>query len=514
MSKLGRNTSKALRLRRARVNPIGAAPDRPRLSRALRLPLPLLILSLPGVALLGAVATVEGLPSLRGLLLPFVVVVLLVLLNGLFVAAEFAIIGVRHSQLEELVAEGNQRALRVLNDLEAVAQDRYIATAQVGITMASLGLGMYAEPQIAHFIEPYLALLLGVAVHPAVVHTVAVLIGLSLLTYLHIVLGEMVPKSLALSRPIRTAIVIAPAMRLAQAILIIPVRFLNAASGALLRVFRIPPAHGQARLHSSEELELIVAESAEGGLINQEEEEMIRNIFDFSERQVGQVMTPRPKVQAIPYDMPQADLLKFVTQSMHSRFPVYEGDMDHIIGILNMKDLARQHVRTKGNFDLRLILRPAPGVPEDLAVAQLLAAFRRQRIHMAIVLDEFGGMAGIVTLEDLVEEVVGEVRDEFDFETEPLVELGPGLFEVAGAYLLDDLKEIVYLGEDASLPDVETVGGLIVTALGRPPRRGDRSVYNNEVHFTVLDIEGLAVARVQVEFPAGESAAGEDQGQE
>jgi CBS domain containing-hemolysin-like protein len=507
MSKLGRDTSNAFRLRRAKVNPLGATPAaeiRPGklwFGSRLRLPLPLLVLSLPGVALLGAAAVVDGMPSLRGLLVPAAVVVLLVLLNGLFVAAEFAIIGVRHSQLEELVAEGHQRAARVLADLEAVAQDRYIATAQVGITMASLGLGMYAEPQIAYFIEPYLALLLGVDIHPAVVHTVAVLIGLSVLTYLHIVLGEMVPKSLALSRPIRTALVIAPAMRLAQAILIIPVRFLNAISGALLRVFRIPPAHGHARLHSPEELELIVAESAEGGLLNQEEEEMIRNIFDFSERQVGQVMTPRPKVQAISYDMPQAELLNFVTESTHSRFPVYEGDVDHIIGILNMKDLVRQHMRTKGNFDIRLILRPAPGVPEDLAVAQLLAAFRRQRIHMAVVLDEFGGMAGIVTLEDLVEEVVGEVRDEFDFETEPLVELAPGRLEVAGSYLLDDLKERVYLGEDESLPDVETVGGLIITALGRPPKRGDRLIYNNEVHFTVIDIDGLAVARAQVEFP-------------
>ncbi len=218
-------------------------------------------------------------------------------------------------------------------------------------------------------------------------------------------------------------------------------------------------------------------------------------------------MTPRTKVQAIPHDIPLEDLLRFVTASRHSRFPVFEKDLDHVIGLLHLKDLIRQQLNKKGNFDIRLLLRPAPAVPEDQSVEKLLAAFkRRQRIHLAVVLDEFGGVAGIVTLEDLVEEIVGEVRDEFDFEKEPFIELSPGVLEVAGNYLVDDLSDEVYLGDEEDLPDVETVGGLIHTWLGRPPQIGDSvtSLYNEKVHFTVLDVDGLAVARAKVEFPTEE----------
>jgi len=284
------------------------------------------------------------------------------------------------------------------------------------------------------------------------------------------------------------------------------VRVLNSIGRAMLRLFKITPAEGQARLHSAEELELIVTESAEGGLLLEEEQEMIRNIFDFSDRHVGQVMTPRPKVQAIPVGMPLDKLLKVITASRHSRFPVYENDLDHVVGILHLKDLARQQLYGRGDLDLRLILRPAPAVPEDQPVEKLLTAFKRQRIHMAVVLDEFGGMSGVVTLEDLVEEIVGEVRDEFDFEKEPFVEIQPGTIEMAGTFLVDDLIDYVYIGDEEDLPDVDTVGGLIHTWLGRPPQPGDvvSSPDSGNVVFTVIDVDGLAVARVKVEYPIDE----------
>ncbi|MCZ7673094.1 MAG: hemolysin family protein [Chloroflexi bacterium] len=208
-------------------------------------------------------------------------------------------------------------------------------------------------------------------------------------------------------------------------------------------------------------------------MLNQDEEEMIRNIFDFSDRVVGQVMTPRTRVQAIPIGIVREKLLKIVIESHHSRFPVYDRDRDHIVGILHLKDIIRQTMKPDSKFDIRLILRSAPAIPEDFPVEKLLAAFKSQQLHMAIVLDEFGGMAGVVTLEDLVEEVVGEVRDEFDPEYEPYVEIEPGVLEVAGDYLVDDLMEEVYLGEAAELPDVETIGGLVVSKLGRPPQIGD-----------------------------------------
>ena len=212
-------------------------------------------------------------------------------------------------------------------------------------------------------------------------------------------------------------------------------------------------------------------------------------------------MTPRRRMQALDVRWPQDELIRIVTQSHHSRFPIYEGDLDHIVGILHLKDLLRLTLRPNGPFDLRLILRTAPSVPEDFRVDRLLAAFKKQKLHMAVVRDEFGGLAGVVTLEDLVEEVVGEVRDEFDQEREPRVELGPGVLEVSGEYPLDDLAEEVFLGEADELPDVETVGGLIVAQLGRPPLNGD-VVTLRDVCFTVLDIDRLAVLRARVEFPA------------
>ncbi len=294
-------------------------------------------------------------------------------------------------------------------------------------------------------------------------------------------------------------------MQISQTILSLPVRFLNGIGNLLLKLLRVPPAEGHSRLLAPEELELVVTESAEGGLIEEDEEEMIRNIFDFSDRIVGQVMTPRTKVQAIPSDIPLTELLTLVTESRHSRFPVYDGDLDHIIGHLAFERFnSSKHKTRQPRLIYGLIFRAAPAVPEDQFVETLLAVFKQQRLHMAVVLDEFGGMAGIVTLEDLVEEVVGEVRDEFDLEKEPYVEIAPGILEVAGDYLVDDLREEVYIGNASNLPDVETVGGLVISKLGRPPQINDEVIYGDQVHIKVLDVDRLAVARARIEFPAHE----------
>ena len=449
--------------------------------------------------------SIEGLPGLETLLVPSLVIIVLVLLNGLFVAAEFAIIGVRPTQIEQLAKQGQSTAKDVLSILDSPdEQNKYIATAQLGITIASLGLGMYGETQLSHFIEPYLALWLGRVPDETIIYTVGYVVSVSILTYLHVVIGEMIPKSLALTMPVKMALFVDRPMRLSETLFAVPVTVLNNIGNLLLRLFRVPPAEGHARLHSPEELDLIVTESAEGGLLNEGEQEMIHNIFSFGERQVNQVMTPRRKVEAIAHSLPLPEMLALVAQSKHSRFPVYENDLDHIIGMLHLKDLVYQQLRMKGNFDIRLLIRPALAVPENYRVEKLLTAFKRQRVHMAIVLDEFGGTAGIVTLEDLVEEVVGEVRDEFDLESEPMVEIAPGVLEVAGNFLLEDLEEYVYLGQEEDLPDVETVGGLIMTELGRPPRKDDHVTYNDDIHFTVLAVDGLAVARARVEFPVAE----------
>jgi CBS domain containing-hemolysin-like protein len=461
-----------------------------------------LLLGLIGSGMLGTAIIAGELPHPGALLVPTVVIIILIIFNGLFVAAEFAIIGVRPTQMEQLANDGHRVAKTIVTILRSSdKQNRYIATAQVGITIASLGLGMYGESQISHFIEPYLARWLGIDPHDAIIVTIGYILSVGLLTYLHVVAGEMIPKSLALTAPDKAVLGVARPMTVMQTILAIPVRFLNWIGMLLLSLFRIPPVEGQERLHSPEELELIVHESAQEGLLEPGEEEMIRNIFDFVEREVHQVMTPRPRIEAVANDMPLSAMLKLVTESNYSRFPVYEGDLDHVIGIVHVKDLVRQHLRSKGNFDIRLLLRPVHVIPEHYPVKKLLMAFRNRRHHMAIVLDEFGGTAGVVTLEDLVEEVVGEVRDEFDQENEPLVQIAAGELEVSGDYLLEDLADYVYLGETEELPDVDTIGGLIMAILGRVPQPGDAVRLQNQVKLTVLAVTGLAVAQTRIEYP-------------
>ncbi len=483
----------------------------------------LLLLATPGVTLFSfffVASAAEGeLPPYSVLIIPAIVIIVLVVLNGFFVAAEIAIVGVRSSQVEHMAEEGDVIAKEIFDVVDSrEKQDTFIATAQLGITIASLGLAQYAEPEIDHFLAPRIQQWSGLhAVEEFltslpmfenldIAHTISYVVALSILTYLHVVIGEMVPKSLALMDSVNASKFLVRPMRFFQTVLYWPVRVLNSIGAWLLKLFGVNVVEGHERVLTAEELELIVSESAEGGLLNEEEEEMIRNIFDFGDRTVGQVLTPRRKVQAIPVEMPYEEIMAYASDSNHSRFPVFEDNLDHIIGMIHIKDLARQSLKPNSQFDIRLMLRSIPVVSEDQQVETLLASFKRDRQHLAVVLDEFGGMAGVVTLEDLVEEVVGEVRDEFDQEKEPLIEVAPGIVEMKGEYLVDDLVEdIVYLGELEDLPDVTTVGGLIVAKLGRPPAVGDQVTYNEEkVRLKVLAVDGRAVVRVRLEFLVAE----------
>jgi CBS domain containing-hemolysin-like protein len=436
------------------------------------------------------------------LLLLLLTIVVLVALNALFVSAEFALLGSRASRMEELSEDGNRTARALLPILQHPdRQNGWLATCQLGITVVTLGLAMYAEPKIASLLEPPIQRFIP-DITPTVLHTIGYIVSIGMLTWLHVVLGEMVPKSIALIHPTETLLGIWRIMKPLQWVLRGPVWLLNSIGNALLRIFRIPPAHLKARLYSTEELEQLVSESMEGGLMTEDAEEMISNIFDFSGREVGQIMTPRRMIEGISADTPWDELLTTVTGSSHTRFPVYENDLDHIIGILHLKDLVRHQLGNGNPVGLRELVRPTPVVPSDYLVEDLLKLFKNERIHMAVVLDEYGGVAGIVTLEDLVEEIVGEVRDEFDVEREPYVEVAPGVLEVEGSYLVEDLQDDVWLGPENSLPDVDTVGGLVVTRLGRPPVLNDVVKLENDITFTVTAVDGRAITRVRVEFPA------------
>lgn len=424
----------------------------------------------------------------------------LILLTGMYVAVETAVVG-SYGANKELLPERASRSARLLHRLatEQRVQDRIIATAQFGIGLCSILLGMIGVPWLMNDLQTRLALWVSL---PALAETaVALILSLLLLVSVQYIFGFKLPQAIGASHPMRVARLLIRPMWLSAWLFYPPVWLSNSLGAALLRRLQITPVAGVARILSPAELEQIVNESEESGLLHEEEGEMIRNIFDFGDRVVGQILTPRRKVCAIPRNIPFSELQKLVTESSHSRFPVYDDDLDHVLGILHVKDLVQFSLTRQPRSDWYTILRAAPAVPEDMPIERLLADFKRQKQHMAVVLDEYGGMLGIVTLEDLVEEIVGEVRDEFDQEREPLLKLRPGLIEVAGEYLVADLlEEMPALGEKRMLPEVETVGGLIVSKLGGPPAVGDEVTYNDgRIRMQVLAVERRAVTRARVE---------------
>jgi len=431
------------------------------------------------------------------IIVPFIIIALLILANGVFVAAEFSIIGARPSRIERLAKDGNRAAQWVRGVLHSRTRiDRYIATAQLGITLASVGLGMYAEPAIAHLIEGPLHDWFGL--EGAIVHTISFIVALTGITYLHVVLGEMVPKSLALQGPERTVLMLTTFMRFVGKLFSIPVTALNRIGLLTLKILRVPPPGMDSRLYSLDELEMVVLESYAGGLLNQREQELVANILDFSEERVEQVMIPRTLITAIPVSIPEQALLDLVPTTAYSRLPVYRSSIDNIVGMLHLKDLVRQQLSGEP-FDLPSLLRKVSFVPETLPVKSLLASFKRLHQHMAIIIDEHGGTLGLVTLEDLLEEVVGDVRDEFDAgEEAPITIVEPGYLIALGGAQLDDLAAYVPIPEHDY--DIATIGGLVLAELGRRPQVGDE-IRTGEIIYRVVDVDRLAIKRLSIHFP-------------
>ena len=430
-------------------------------------------------------------------LVPLVILAVLIFVNAIFVAAEFAIVASRSFKLEALADQSAsaRQALKIVQNTRL--QDRFIAVAQLGITLVTVALGMYAEPTIAGWLYGPLQQWFGLS--EAVAHTVATVFVLGVITYLHVVIGEMIPKAMALHSPEGIATGVMPAMRFLNLLFLPGVWVLNAIAGAFLRMMTLPLQGGH-RLYTANELEMLVRESSEGGEIESEQSDLIEAIFDFGEREVYQCMTPRPRVKGLPLDATEADLIELMVRSKHSRFPVYEGDLDHIRGILHVKDFIRWRSANEGEaFDLRPLLRRAPRVPLHMSSARLLASFKRLRVHMAVVMDEYGGTEGIVTLEDLIEEVVGEVYDEHDHESLPEInEMPDGSLLVEGEVLLEDFNELY--PDSLISDDANTVGGLVVEELGRAPQVGD-VVGANGAELTVQEVDGLAVTRVVIRLP-------------
>jgi len=416
------------------------------------------------------------------------IIFLLVIANGLFVAAEFAIVGAPRASIEHQAGEGNRLAARVLRILEnPKRQDRYIATTQVGISVASLGLGMYGEhvlaDWIAMWIEPLEATFRWIAAH-----AVASVVAVSFLTYLHIVIGEMVPKALALQRAARTVLYVSPLILAIQTALFPVVVGLNAIGNGLLRLVGVRRQEVDTeRYHTTEELQYIIEESQEGGMLRGESGRILRELFEFGDLTAGEVMVPRVMLTGIEVGTGPEELSSIVRANPHTRYPIFTGDLDNIIGSLHIKEALRLLVaeRPVSARDAR----PLPYVPGPVLLDEVLAVMRRYRAQMAVVMDQHGGTAGLVTMEDLFEEVVGDIEEGQGRRS--LVREAPGRIRARGTVRLEEAGQA--LGCSLDHPKVTTISGLVLLLLGRPAVKGDVVTWNN-VRIEVTATAGRGVA--------------------
>jgi CBS domain containing-hemolysin-like protein len=422
----------------------------------------------------------------------FLIITALILLNGIFVAAEFAIVGAPRASIDARAARGNRLAMAVQAVLrDPTSQDRYIATAQLGITVASLGLGMYGE----HVLADWIYHTIEGAGAPAwlVSHGLASVVAIAVLTYFHIVIGEMVPKSLALQQAETMALWITPPMLWTKTLVFPLVVGLNEVGNALLRLMGVNrQAQNAEQYYTPEELQLIVQESEELGAIRAESGQMLQVLFDFANLTAAEVMVPRVRITGLPLGSTPDRIRELLGRSAHTRYPVVEHDLDHIVGMIHIKDLLRLLLRNEPIGQPHA--RPLPLVPETATLDTVLATMRREHTQMVVVLDEHGGTSGIVTLEDLFEEVVGDIDEGPGSAAQPYRDRD-GRLRVPGTMRLDELGHEFNL--DLEHEEVDSVSGLVLTLLGRPPQVGD-SVRYDRLQLEVTAVQGRGVEECAV----------------
>lgn len=426
-------------------------------------------------------------------LLGLVAVIFLVLLNGFFVAAEFSLVSVRQTRINELVEQGNPTAEEVQEALEN--PDRVIAATQLGITLASLGLGWIGEPALSHLLEPLIELF-PIELRTGLSHSISAGIAFAIITFLHVVVGELAPKSIALQNPEGTSLVIARPTLWSERLFAPFIWALNGTGNALLRLVGVQPASGHDLVHSVEEIKMLVAASTEEGVVAPQSSELLHAIFEFGDLLVRQVMIPRTEIIAVEADLPLTEIIPLISESTYTKFPVYDDDLDNILGIIHIKDLLRMMQESDWqNSTVRALVREPMYVPETLPVSTLLHRFRDDRQHIAIVLDEFGGTGGLVTLEDLLEEIVGEVSDPFDKFTPEIETLPDGSLLVDGLCLIEDVNN--HLDLDLKDPAYDTIAGYTLGRMGRIPKVNDSVEFGN-ILIQVEAMDGLRIDRLRL----------------
>ena len=414
----------------------------------------------------------------------------LVGINGFFVAAEFSMVKVRKTHLAELAENGSSKAkvaLEVTSKLDA-----YLSACQLGITLASLGLGWLGEPAVANLIEPLFA---GVAGWSTIyTETIAVSIAFLFISFLHIVLGELVPKSLAIQKSEAIALGTARFLKDFHWIFYPVIWTLNNVSNLVLRIWGIEPANEADLAHSEEELRMLVGASQRYGYLDKMEGKLLDNVFGFSDRIASEVMIPRQDMVCIFIQDTFEEILEVLKKYGHTRYLLCDDDKDHVLGLVHMRDIFRMQ-ELPDEKDITGIMRDILVVPEGMPISHLVQKMRSQRTHMAVVVDEFGGSAGLVTIEDMLEELVGEIYDEFELEQPPIQKITENEYLLNGRVLMEEVSELLEI--ELEEETVSTIGGYVFSRLGRKPIKGD-AIYFDGFHFEVTEVIGFRITQVKV----------------
>jgi CBS domain containing-hemolysin-like protein len=421
--------------------------------------------------------------------IPIVVIIALVAVNGVFVAAEFALVGARRSRFETLANAGSRPARWLVGVFDRpTGKDGYIAIAQLGITLASIGLGMYGEPAVAGWLYgPFEDLGLS----NAAAHTVGFIIALSGITYMHVVLGEMIPKALALQAPEAVSLRVNPVMRVFGLVFRPMVAVLNAAALGLMRLLRIPEPDQRLALYTSAELAIVTDETAGSGQLGDLQRNLIRNVFDLDERTAEELMTSRSRVESLDVDTSPEEVERRVTDSARSRYPVVEGSLDRVIGVLHIKDFIRARQRG-GSLALRELVRPIPTVAGTASAEQVLELFRRERTHAVLVVDEHGGTLGLVTMDDIIAEVMDE--DDYSVDSAP-IQNDDGSLSLDGEVTLTELEDDH--GIVIANADVTTIAGVVLASTSTLPESGATVTVSGH-ELTVEEMSGRKITRIRI----------------
>lgn len=411
-----------------------------------------------------------------------------VAINAFFVAAEFSIVKIRRSRLEEIEAHGNKKAKLAIKVTSAL--DSYLSATQLGITLASLALGWIGEPALAVIIDPLFGHWLKD--DPVLMHSVSIAVAFTIITLMHVVFGELVPKSIAIQKTeMSVMLIVRPLYWFAR--LFRPVIWVFDHCAALaLKLIGIHPAQESDLVHSEEELKLIAGASQRGGIIDKTESEIIKNAVDFSDKIAREIMIPRQDMECLYLECSYDENIEIVKTSNHTRYPVCDEDKDNIVGMVHLRDI----LMNEGERDIKKMLREVLFVPESLSVSEVLHTMKKRRIHMAIVIDEYGGTSGLISMEDVLEELVGDIQDEHDTSTDVYEKrLDDGSYEFLGMTLLDEAME--YMGlRPLEEHEEDTIGGYVFGLLARKPKVGD-VVDCPQCSFEILEIDGFRVKKVK-----------------